>query len=190
MSVSQESFEERDKLRQANQRRAMEKCHRETQSWHEVYTTVVFDDDEHAGVFLDLLQETLGETITTPEDMERWTDIQIGETDSREGLMKTLVDARNWKYQQALELCLTGGGKYADVLNLEPGDYGLANEWPRWKGEMWNKEKAVEWAIGLWANLGEADHFLPDLHTVARVLEAPYCVVFEARKALSLDHWR
>ncbi len=183
-NVRQELQEDLDKRRREGQRRAMEKCHREAGSWHEVYTTVVYDDDEHAGVFLDLLQESLGENIATPEDLERLTDIQIGVTDSREGLLQTLTDARNWRYSQALEACLNGGGKYADLLKFEPGNFGLPEEWPRWKGKTWNKEMAVRWAIALWANLGEADHFLPDLHAVARVLEAPYRIVFESRMAV------
>jgi hypothetical protein len=183
--------EEQDRRRHKGQRRSMEKCHRETGSWHEVYTTQVYSDSpEHAGVFLDLLQESFGETIATPEDLIRLTDISLEETDTREGLEQTLIDARYWKYSQALDFCLTGGGKYPDLLKLEPGDFGLPLEWPRWKEETFNKEKAILWAVGLWANLGEVGHFVPDLHTVARVLEAPYRVVFEARKALSFNHWR
>lgn len=181
--------EERDRRRHEGQRRTMEKCHRETGSWHEVYTTVVYDDTEYAGIFMDLLQEVLGEKIATPEDLERLTDIRMGTTDSREGLLQTIVDARYWKYSQALDGCLAGGGKYPELLKVEPEDFGLPQEWPRWKDEKWNKEKAIIWAVGMWANLGESSHALPDLHAVARALNAPYRVVFEARKTLSVNHW-
>ncbi|HQO83832.1 MAG TPA: hypothetical protein PLS21_07560, partial [Synergistales bacterium] len=82
------------------------------------------------------------------------------------------------KYQLALEKILRDGGKYKDLMALDPQDYGFP------KASEEEKKEHVETAIIVYYGFVETALFRPSVREVAEELEAPYEVILKASRCL------
>lgn len=98
------------------------------------------------------------------------------------------------RYALALDKILREGGKYKDLLAINPQSFGLPEKWsyPYDVGRIVNQEKGwgantskegmILKAISLCFNLNEWSHYRIPLRELADNLEAPYSVILEASR--------
>lgn len=157
------------KARQRKQRDSIRRCYEETGSWGKVFATEVYDEDEYHDAFLDIVEEKTGEKIRTAEDLKRLIGHDTG--DAINDWQKIIVSAGRARYDRALEECLDNGGKYADLLKIDPETFELSKD---------EQLKRIPGVISCWAHLMEGAFIRPDLSVVADKLEAPFSVIFKA----------
>jgi len=101
-------------------------------------------------------------------------------------LDETLQASKYSKYTKALDMTIETGGKYKDLLAIDPKNYGLPKSWdiPGCLGN--NIESSILWAIKM--SLLDSSgglYFHPGLREIAKELEAPYSVIMGAYKLLN-----
>lgn len=174
------------------------------------------EDEENSHDYITLLENVTGEKIRDWRHLQEITgiyeltghdeNIKIGTPEAREEarrqLSETLKDAVEYRYQKALEKVLNDGGKYKDLLAIDPEAFGITGDiiigteeelkaeeqaegaelarWDTYK-EVYQKGE-IRRAIALWASLFEADYFRPDLRTVAEKLDAPFYEIWQAAR--------
>ena len=163
-----EDFEDRIHRKTRDKIRA---CYDKTGSFHEVYTTEVYSDSEYpAEAFIDLVEEKTGEKVRDAEHLKTLAGL-TEETDTLEGLQNTVFNARQSRYSRELDRILGSGGKYKDLVAVDPERFGLAEA---------DKQALIK--RELWAFALVDSHSIngPILRDVAEKLEAPFRVIMEA----------
>jgi len=130
---------------------------------------------------IDLIEEGKGSPIADAKELLEITGLsEYG----LEELGKWLIIGREWKYQNALTGALEGGGKFADLLKIDPSAFNLPEEWdspdPGLDPGRVNKERAIAEAICYLYWLLEFDYMRPSPRAVAEATGAPYPLILEA----------
>ncbi len=136
--------------------------------------------DKEKGFLIDEEAEKLAKENDKPLESYRATDKQ-SKDEAIKQLEDTLISSRYSKYTRALETIIDTGGKYKDLLAVDPKDYDLPKSWnsPACLGT--DKQSSILWAI----KMRLLDHssglvLHPGLREIANELEAPYSVLMEA----------
>ncbi len=148
----------------------------ETKSWEEVFISVVYGDiDVSMEAFVDYVEEVFNTKIQNAEQLVELTGLKEEPIDAIEEIITIWREKR---YLRALENVLATGGKYQDLLKIEPSEYGLPKTWTGFFEEPHNKNLAIKWAI--------YDHFdlmdepgNPALTQIAEKLDVPYSFIME-----------
>jgi len=128
---------------------------------------------------IDLIEESRGSKIADAKELQEITGLTEY---SLEELSKWLAWGRWSKYNKALEAALEGGGKYADLLKIEPSAYGLPQEWESYENEgaQIGKERAIANAICWHYCLADLSIARPSPRAVAEASGAPYFLILGA----------
>ena len=89
----------------------------------------------------------------------------------------TLLLARENRYQRTLRKTIREGGKYEDLLKIDPKNFNLPPRWTGFHGKAMDKLLAIKEAIFFGCDFFELDPFSPAVRDVAEQLEAPYDIV-------------
>ena len=130
-------------------------------------------------ILIDLIEESRGSKIADAKELQEITGLTEY---SLEEVNKWLTWGRWSKYNKALKAALEGGGKYADLLKIEPSAYGLPQEWESYENEgaQIGKERAVVNAICWHYGLPEWSAIRPSPREAAEASGAPYPLILEA----------
>lgn len=193
----------REYFRYINYKKEIAETYQETKDWVEVFSTCVYSDIKEAQEsFIDYVEETYQtkikdvkhlQKLTGITDLDSWdskskkyitpdTEEEAKENAIRE-LQETLINAKYSKYFRALEKTLEERGKYKDLLQIKPQDYGLPKTWSGCLGS--DHYTSILWALSFAFMLGEGNGGLmlgPDLRSIAEEVEAPYSVLMDAYK--------
>jgi len=171
--------------------------------------TEVYDDESYLNdIFIRLIEEEEGVTITSAKQLQELTGITeiYGEWDKETEKIKpypgkeaistkkeaqeealrqmehTLIQGMYNRYFTTLEDMLQAGAKYKDILLLSPKDFNLPDQWSGTLAK--NKEEVILWAISFTYLINEPGNLmmLPSLRTVAEEIEAPYSVLMDCYK--------
>lgn len=161
-------------------REKMRTCYEESGSWHKVYTTEVYSDDQFcAEAFIDLVEQKAGEKVIDAPQLMRLTRLNE-ETDTLEGFQRTIRQARESQYERALENALDNGAKYKDLLEIDPKDFGFSLDMISDYDESSFKQSAIRLTVAYWAGLMDSSLIRPGLRAVAEKLEAPFYEIWAA----------
>ena len=134
--------------------------------------------DKDNGFLTNEEAEKLAKERKIPLESLGATDEQTG-AEALKQLEDTLTGARDSKYSRAMETALLEGAKYEDLLKIKPQDYGLPETDKNGRSYQYSTIlDVISWEY----LLVEQFAVRPDLRTIARDLEAPYSVVFNAWK--------
>jgi hypothetical protein len=99
------------------------------------------------------------------------------------------------RYAIALDKKLRDGGKYKDLLAIDPKTFGLSEKWnypynlgainareKKWAVKEGSKQDMILKAIFFQFRLGEAPYMRPPLRDVADAIDAPYGEILKASK--------
>ena len=145
-------------------------------TYADIFNALVYSDAmESALAFLLLVEEQSNTEVKSPEQLLKLA--KLGKKAEKD-VTSAYYEACEFKYQLALEKILRDGGKYKDLLGLNPEAYGLPDE-----GED-ERKTHVETAIVLYYGFIETAVFRPSVRDVAEELEAPYEVILKASKCM------
>jgi hypothetical protein len=166
-------------IRYDNYKKAIREAYRQSKSWDEVITTVVYRDvDESAEAFIDYVEETYQTKVRDAEHLQELTGIT---QETIAGLEETIVSSKYSRYSRALENALHAGAKYKDLLQIKPEEFGLPTAWN--DSLATNQYESILWAIDNVFQIGEPNSIVrADLKTIAKEIEAPYSVLMDAHK--------
>ena len=142
----------------------------------DIFKTLVYSDAMESDLaFLLLVEERSDTQIKSPEQL-----LKLAKLGKKAGddVSSSYYKACEFKYQLALEKILRDGGKYKDLLALDPEAYGHPRETEE------ERKKHVETAIILYYGFIETAVFRPSVREVAEELEAPYEVILKASKCM------
>ncbi len=154
--------------------------YQESKSWDKVITTAVYSDVEEAQeAFIDYVEETYQTKVKDGKHLQELTGIT---EETLEGLEETLISSRYSKYFRSLERTLQEGGKYKDLLQIDPQDFGLPESWSGHLGS--DQYSSILWALSFEFLIDEPGGLmmLPDLRSIAQEVEAPYSVLMDCYK--------
>lgn len=162
-------------LKYIDHKKGIDKVYQKSKSWEDVYSTSVYMDDYTTSeAFIDYLEEVTQTKVKDAKHLQELTG--IGDL---KDLEDTLRDSRASKYSRAMETALLEGAKYEDLLKIKPQDYGLTETDKNGRSYQYSTIlDVISWEY----LLVEQFAVRPDLRTIARDLEAPYSVVFNAWK--------
>lgn len=176
--------------------------YQESKDWGDVYSTSVYPDvTEAQEAFIDYIEETHQTKVkdvkhlielTGITHLQSWdsstrkyfdpeTEEEAKENATRE-LEETLISSRYSKYFRSLERTLQEGGKYKDLLQIDPQDFGLPESWSGHLGS--DQYSSILWALSFEFLIDEPGGLmmLPDLRSIAQEVEAPYSVLMDCYK--------
>lgn len=168
-------------------RKKIEDKYKETGSWDEVITTVVYCDEITSNeAFIDIIESMYKTKVKDAKHLKKLTGIK---EETLKGLQSSIYASREAKFLDVLCNALNNGAKYKDLLKYEPKDYSLPESWESLENYKMNKEKLIKQAIHEVFHLGEMDLSIqPDIRTVADKLEAPYSFILETQYYYS-SYW-
>lgn len=183
--------------------------YQESKDWGDVYSTSVYSDvTEAQEAFIDYIEETHQTKVkdvnhlieltgithlqsrdsSTRKYFDPETEEEAKENATRE-LEETLTSSRYNKYFRSLERTLQEGGKYKDLLQIDPQDFGLPESWSglpeSWSGRLGSDQySSILWALSFEFLIDEPGGLmmLPDLRSIAQEVEAPYSVLMDCYK--------
>ena len=124
--------------------------------------------------------------IESPEQWHALTHVDI------EKLKSSYCIAQDARYSMALTKILEEGGKYKDLLAINPQDFWLPDEWEGLlENVIMTKDKMILQAIGMFINSCANDSLMdinsepPSLKMFVEKIEAPYSIVQEASERYS-----
>lgn len=160
--------------------------------WEDIFSEMYEDDFTLSEIFVRLVEEQYKTKVTNTIQLQeltgidkisgyykedKWIDYKFTEREKRVRAMRevgeTFIKAMYYRYERALDNCLNAGGKYKDLLKIQPTDYNLP--------ESINdklKEIGIKHIITMKYKL-MAEDMRPDLREVAKELEAPYSLMLE-----------
>lgn len=177
-------------------------AYQESKDWGDVYSTSVYSDVYEAQeAFIDYIEETYQTKVKDGKHLQKLTGItHLDSWDSKAGkyitpdteeeakenaireLEETLINSRYNKYFRSLERTLQEGGKYKDLLQIDPQDFGLPESWSGHLGS--DQYSSILWALSFEFLINEPGGLmmLPDLRSIAQEVEAPYSVLMDCYK--------
>ena len=174
--------------------------YQESKDWGDVYSTSVYSDvTEAQEAFIDYIEE-IHQTkvkdvkhlieLTGITHLQSWdsstrkyfdpeTEGEAKENATRE-LEETLTSSRYNKYFRSLERTLQEGGKYKDLLQIDPQDFGLPESWSGCLGS--DQYSSILLALSYEFLIDEPGGLmmLPGLRSIAQEVEAPYSVLMDS----------
>ena len=137
-------------------------------SWEDIFTTDIYADDPLPNeIFVRLVEEIYKTEIKDAKHLRKLTGLDNELIDELEN---TLVGARENKYMRSLEKTIKNGGKYKDLLRIEPKSFKLPNKWIGFFGKPMDKLRTIKQAVFFTFNLNESDLYRPDLRDVSEYL--------------------
>jgi hypothetical protein len=194
------SYEYKDRLYKKSYDR-LKAAYKESESWGDLFTEIYEDEQYLNEIFVRLVEEEEGVAITSAKQLQELTGItevypelneseaeRTKETTKKEALAEatrqieqTFTQAMSFRYSKALEDILDAGGKYNDLLQIQPSYFNLPETWSEVLTS--NKESSILWAIVEVFRIDEPNTSVrPDLKAIAQEIEAPYSVLMEAHK--------
>lgn len=177
----------------------------ESKSYGDLFTEIYQDETYLNEIFVRLVEETEGVSITSAKQLQELTGIteiygywdeEKGETvpygdkkptkkEAQEIAFKqvedTFIKAMSYRYSKALEDMLEAGGKYSDLLQVKPSYFNLPETWSGCLPT--DQYSSILWAIENAFLIGEPNTSVrPDLKVIAQEIEAPYSVLMDAHK--------
>jgi hypothetical protein len=156
----------------------IKETHQKTKSWDKVVTTAFYSDTTEGNEpFIDYVEELYQVRVKDAKHLQKLTGITAEDLD---GLEDILFKAKYCRYLRTLQIALTEGAKYKDLLEINPRAYGLPETW---EGELSrDQHTAILWAIYFEYLMGEPGGLMiaPSLKRIAQDLGAPYSVIMEA----------
>ena len=179
----------------------------EGKDWKYIITEIYSDEDYLNNIFIRLIEDKEGVTITSAKQLQELSGITemygywdngTEETKAYKGVKKptkkeaqeeaklqiedTFIQGMYDRYFNTLEDILEAGGKYKDILLIEPKYFNLPETW---SGTLSNdKYSTMLWAISFTYLIDEPAGLmlLPDLRSIAEEIEAPYSVIIDCFK--------
>ena len=154
--------------------------YQESKDWDKVISSVVYVDiDESQEAFIDFVEETYQTKVKDAKRLQELTGCNEYENTAKVKLEDVINIARYSKYFRALEKTLKEGGKYKDLLQIKPQDFGLPKTWKRWRAS--DQYSSILWALSSEFLINEpaAVTIGPNLRSIAQELEAPYSVLMD-----------
>jgi hypothetical protein len=142
------------------------KIYNKSKKWEDVYKEVYEGEEEE---FIDVIEEVYKTNIKDVKHLQELTGLKSKE------LERDLKSAREYKYKRALEVVLSSGGKYKDLLNVNFDSYGLTDS---------EATNCLYRSIGHYYNFMDNRGFMltTGLRHLAETIEAPYSVLIKAHK--------
>lgn len=141
--------------------------------------TSEFSLDDPCGLlaFLNHVEETYKTTVTTVKQFRELTN----NADDDKSASIALYAAFEERYRLTLDRILRDGGKYAQLVAIDPKDFHLPKVWYGISRNM-TKAKAIRRTITDYFKLDEPDQEIGRyaLRDVANLIEAPYAEVLKA----------
>jgi hypothetical protein len=174
--------------------KGLKEYYEKEQSWQKLlFEGLTDDEDMFDAVFVKLVEENTGKTITSIEKLQEATGIyeidscfyqaihpentptppltkKQRRSDAELHVMITFFNAMRYRYQSALEFCLSNGGKYQDLLNINPESFNLIEAF---------REHTIPRAIQTFIYDVPTE---PDIRSLAESLEAPYSLLIKAKQ--------
>jgi hypothetical protein len=174
--------------------KGLKEYYEKEQSWQKLlFEGLTDDEDMFDAVFVKLVEENTGKTITSIEELQEATGIyeidscfyqpsqpenspkqtltkEQRQSDAELHVMISFFNAMRYRYQSALEKCLSNGGKYQDLLNINPESFNLIEAF---------REHTIPRAIQTFIYDVPIE---PDIRSLAESLEAPYSLLIKAKQ--------
>ena len=170
---------------------------KKTNNWATVLNTDVYSDIYEAQEgFIDCIEETYQTKVKDVKQLQELTGIYklqswdeklkdfkpVGDLEAEKNAIRELDEvltrARFNKFHRAIKKTLLEGGKYKDLIQIKPEDYGLTESWEYCYTS--NQYNTILWAISEEYLLAETTVISPKPRDIAKYLEAPLSVVMEA----------
>jgi hypothetical protein len=146
--------------------------------WSDILTEIYDEDKALNEIFVRLVEEREGVTITTAKALQEITciyrlgfDKNFEKEEARSQLEHVFNYAMKYRYERALEEMLDGGGKYSDLVKTDPTKFYLPDN---------IKEDAIEEAIYNSFELGDTSAMKPALMEIAKATGVPYEIVLRS----------
>ena len=172
----------------------LKELYEDTGSWQRVFSDFVPEEDYICTVFVSLVEEKTGKTITSATELldatgiraygsfnedkdevipyaTKATDKQI-QADTQEQVEDLFLRAMEHRYYEALYNLLKNGGNYSDLLAVKPSRFYLPEG---------SREKAIKQTLCIYYSLYDPIGCRPDIKTIAERIDAPYSVVLSAK---------
>ena len=156
----------REFLKYLSKKNEFFKIYNKSKKWEDVYKEVYEGEEEE---FIDVIEEVYKTTIKDVKHLKELTGLKSKE------LERDLKSAREYKYKRALEVVLSSGGKYKDLLNVNFDSYGLTDS---------EATNCLYRSIGYYYNFLDSRGFMltTGLRQIAETIEAPYSLLIKAYK--------
>lgn len=172
----------------------LKEFYEEEKSWEKLLIVAQNSNDEMLyEVFLKLVEENTGEGIASYQQLQAATKIynlndldyikkeidapedwkptnKVTEAEAEFRVMACFYVAMRHRYRLALEACLRNGGKYPDLLEINPTTFYLTADF---------QEPAITMALETFIYDQPAK---PDLRSLADKINAPYSVILKAKQ--------
>lgn len=153
--------------------------YKEGESWDNIFNDESQKEEEGLPFtkegLLDAIEEIHPGATVNAKTLKDITDIQL----PGDQLEEILNRAKCAKYERALKTTLWEGGKYEDLLKIEPKSYGLPESWEGSRGV--DKYSSILWAISWGFYLEESYHLKGGAspRLIAERIEAPLSVIMD-----------
>lgn len=149
----------------------------EGKDYSDITSELSLDDPCGLLAFLNHVEETHKTTVTTVKQFQKLTN----NADDEEDASIALYSAFEERYILTLDRILREGGKYAQLVAIDPKDFHLPTVWYGISRNM-TKAKAIRRSITHYFKLNEPDQEIGRyaLRDVANLIEAPYSEVLKA----------
>ena len=156
-------------------KQGIKQLYKETKDWRKAFKTYV-ENGYGEESFIDAVEKFYKVKIKDAKHLKELTGItQVKK------LERTLIRGRYFKYMRALKGVIKEGGKYKDLLEMEPKDFGLPGSWSGCLTS--DKDSSILWTIKFrYFNLVTKDNKLQfinkiDLESIAEDIQAPNSVI-------------
>lgn len=152
-------------------------------TYHDVFTSIIFCDSFPSNLALLVHAEAKFNThIHSYVQLQKLTKIDIELIDE---IKNSFYMALECRYKLALEKIIHDGGKYSDLLNTNPGDYGLPDKWEGIFKNTMTKEDIIFEALANYiedVKMSDLDSPPPSLIEIADKIQAPYVEMLKASR--------
>ena len=138
---------------------------------NEIFVRIVEEDNEVKITSGKQLLKLTGITELNPEGSLHTLEDMKAEAIRQ--MENTFTNAMMYRYTTILEGILELGGKYKDLLKVDPSSYYLPES---------SREEAIRKVIANLYELNRGSMYKPDLRSVAEAIEAPYSVILKINK--------
>jgi hypothetical protein len=162
---------------------------KQDKDYSDLLTEIYEDDPDLNEIYVRLVEEQEGVTITSAKQLQELTGIdrlkwdELSDKDARAEARRqigdTFIKAMKYRYAKALEEMLDKGAKYSDLLKTDPAKYHLSDS---------DRADVIQEAIFNSFELGETEDMNKHLQDIVMTIEAPHEVVLLASKRHA-DEW-
>lgn len=187
------TIEEIEEARRTKWSDYLKEFYESTGSWQKVFSDFIPEESYVCEIFVRLVEEKTGKTITSAKNLQEATGIKAYgsfsegkdeviryktkptekqvKADTAEQVTDIFLRGMENRYYDTLYRLLKAGGKYSDLLKIEPSEFHLPQSY---------KEETIKKVLCISYNLWDPPGARPDVKTIAEHIEAPYSVVLGA----------